>query len=98
MYYNAKFVFRGPYVFDYFEENDHMLEQVPNQYYPDADTRHLIELKKFANGDSLAKAVEKKHVDIGFHLLIHALPVEGVEMWATTTWPFTIWTAPPCLT
>ncbi len=80
---NANFVFTGPYVVDHFEENDHM-DLVPNQYYPDADARHLIELKKFANGDSLAEAVLKKQVDIGFHLPIHTLPelreVEGVEI------------------
>ena len=70
---NNDFVFSGPFSIDHFEANDHM-DLIPNAYYPAADERPLIEIKKYSDGHDLAKAVEEKQVDIGFHLPIDTLP------------------------
>jgi peptide/nickel transport system substrate-binding protein len=79
---DGNFIFTGPYVPEHFAE-DH-IDLVPNEFYPQAEERTKIELKKFENGDALAAAVEKTEVDIGFHLPIDKLPalrdVEGIQI------------------
>ena len=37
-------------------------------------SRLQIEIKKFADGDALAKALQDGSVDVAFHLPIHVLP------------------------
>ena len=70
---DGEFVFTGPYMIEHYEMNDHM-DLNPNPYYPDADKRPLVEIKKFSDGHDLAKDAIKKKVDIGFHLPIDTLP------------------------
>ena len=66
------YVFTGPFKVVHYKENDHM-DLDPNMYYPGAEDRPLIELKKYADGHDLAKDVKRKMVDIGFHLPIDTL-------------------------
>lgn len=76
-------VFTGPYVIQTFMENQ--IDLIPNEYYPQADERpQKITIRKFADGQELAKAVKNYEVDIGFHLPVETLPeiraAEGVHV------------------
>jgi len=73
---DGDFVFTGPYYISHYEEGDHM-DVKPNKYYYDGKNGkrpRMIEIKKFADGHDLAKGLESKTVDIGFHLPIDTLP------------------------
>eukprot|EP01063_Lacrimia_lanifica_P019186 TRINITY_DN2627_c0_g2_i1.p1 TRINITY_DN2627_c0_g2~~TRINITY_DN2627_c0_g2_i1.p1 ORF type:complete len:508 (+),score=206.94 TRINITY_DN2627_c0_g2_i1:79-1602(+) len=68
----GNYVFTGPYAIETFTDNH--IDLVPNRHYDAAhEERQKIVLKKFADGDALAAAVEENAVDIAFHLPIHAL-------------------------
>ncbi|KAG7339565.1 oligopeptide-binding protein OppA [Nitzschia inconspicua] len=69
---SGEFIFTGPFVVDSFGPDQ--IDLVPNEFYPGATDRSPVSIKKFASGDALAHAVEKKEVDIGFHLPVHTLP------------------------
>lgn len=80
---DGSFIFTGPYVIDSFEANKE-IDLSPNEFYPQAPRRPLIQLQKFADGHDLADAVKNLKVDIGFHLPIDTLPelrqVDGVRI------------------
>ena len=71
----VNFVFTGPYAVEKFVGGSY-IDLIPNQHYIDnkASRRTKIKIKKFSSGDKLAKAVEMKEVDVGFHLPIHTIP------------------------
>ena len=77
-----QFVFTGPFVPENFGETQ--IDLVPNTFFPQAEERPNVQLKKFATGDELADAVKRMEVDIGFHLPIHTLDevrdVEGIRV------------------
>ncbi len=66
-------LFTGPWQVTSFEA-DKQITMAANPSYPDAATRPDILLRKFANGQSLALAVQSGEVDLGFNLPSEALP------------------------
>lgn len=78
----GNFVFTGPYAVKSF--SDSKIDLKPNTHYPQADERPMVTIKKFADGNALAAAVEKKEVDVGFHLPVGELSelrkVDGIHI------------------
>ena len=70
---DGNFIYTGPYKVDTFAD-DH-IDLSPNRFY-DAQSldRPLIEIKKYATGEDLAKDAETGDIDIAFHLPIDTLP------------------------
>jgi len=66
------FVFTGPYAVETFAAGDR-IELVPNTHYAQAVERPLLVVKKFADGDAVAAALQNGSLDMGFHLPIDTL-------------------------
>ncbi|CAE7239573.1 nikA [Symbiodinium natans] len=70
---NGQRYFTGPYLVAHFAANNH-INLVPNTYYPRAAERPTLEIKKFADGNAVAQALEQGQVDMAFHLPVDELP------------------------
>jgi peptide/nickel transport system substrate-binding protein len=66
-------VFTGPWQVAAFEP-DRELRLEPNRFYPDADQRPRIRLRRFGDGQALALAVQSGEVDLAFNVPVEALP------------------------
>jgi len=70
---DGNFFFTGPYAIETFVKGA-KIELIPNPHYPRASERNLLVIKKFADGQSLASALEAGQLDMAFHLPVESLP------------------------
>jgi peptide/nickel transport system substrate-binding protein len=68
----SDFIFTGPYKVETFQEGVQMV-LAPNEHYPRAAERERLTILKYANGESLADAIEAGDVDMAFHLPVDRL-------------------------
>lgn len=59
-------VFTGPYVIEEYLED--VLNLVPNVYYPGAENRNPITIKRFSSGEAVSAALMAGELDIAFNL------------------------------
>ena len=72
------FIYTGPYMVTKFDAEDdsssNTIGLAPNRHYDDRSfERPLITIQKYADGHALAKGLENKELDIGFHLPVDTL-------------------------
>mmetsp|Transcript_13633 Transcript_13633/g.34234 ORF Transcript_13633/g.34234 Transcript_13633/m.34234 type:complete len:545 (+) Transcript_13633:96-1730(+) len=60
-------IFTGPFAVESFTQGDHF-DLIPNTYYSGASDRRPLVIKKYPDGDTVARALKNGDLDMGFHL------------------------------
>jgi peptide/nickel transport system substrate-binding protein len=66
-------IYTGPYQITELKTGDE-IRLSPNPFFPDAEARSDIKIKKFPDAQALTLAFEAKEVDLAFNLPVEALP------------------------
>lgn len=69
---DTEYFYTGPYEIETFSEDEEIV-MVPNEHYHRAADRKHLTIKKYADGEALATAIEAEELDMAFHLPVDRL-------------------------